>query len=351
MSRPKSERRRGNGRAIRPADLEHLDKGDLLELRLCDLPLALEESQVGTIVDRVRSQLAERGLRVRPHAWLADEWCSPDGIPGIGVPFYLAHPRLMRLERSMMLDCEGGSTREATMLVRHEFGHAMQHAFDLHRRRRWQRVFGIASRPYPDTYRPRPASKRFVHHLDGWYAQSHPVEDFAETFAVWLQPRSQWRRRYADWPALEKLEYVDELMAELAGLSPRRRSKARPYSIRSMRTTLREHYEAKQSRYHPGYSDAYDGDLRRLFSGEAGQGEPASTFLRRHRGDLRRAVSRGTGEYLFAIDQVMKEIIGRCRELGLRTQEENPPDPTEVAVLITVHAMNYLHTSRDVHIV
>jgi hypothetical protein len=237
------------------------------------------------------------------------------------------------------------------MLVRHEIGHAMQHAYELQRRRRWQKLFGLASAPYPNTYRPRPSSKRFVHHLDGWYAQSHPSEDFAETFAVWLSPRSRWRKRYAGWPALQKLEYVDKLMEELAGVAPTRRSRARPYAISNMRTSLREHYEAKQALYVPGYSVAYDRDLRRLFRGERGQGEAATSFLRRHRRDLRRHVSRATGNYLFAVDQVMKEIIGRCRELGLRTDPDEPPDPTEIAILITLHSMNYLHTAREVHVV
>lgn len=305
---------------------------------------------MGAVIDKVRGELSARGLRLRPDAWIADEWCSPDGIAGIGVPFYLAHPRLMRLEREMMLECEGASPRECAMLVRHEFGHAFQHAFALHRRKRWQKVFGVASVPYPDTYRPRPASKRFVHHLDGWYAQSHPVEDFAETFAVWLQPRARWRKRYDGWPALAKLEYIDELMGELAGKPAPRRSRARPWSITSIRTSLREHYTSKQARYGSGYSDAYDRDLRRLFSGVAGEGETATTFLRRHRRELRRVVSKGTGEYLFTIDQVMKEMIGRCRELKLRVDPKCPPDPMEVAVLVTVHAMNYLHTSRDVHV-
>jgi len=327
-----------------------MTKSQLLELRLCDLPLALDGTAVGAAVDKVRDELTDRGLRLRPDAWLADEWCCPDGIAGIGVPFYLAHPRLIRLERSMMLECEGASPRECIMLVRHEFGHAVQHAFELHRRKRWQRVFGVASKPYPDTYRPRPASRKYVQHLDGWYAQSHPAEDFAETFAVWLQPRARWRKRYAGWPALEKLEYLDELMDELAHTPVGRRSRARPWAISGSRLTLQDHYESKQARYGSGYSDAYDRDLRRLFRGGAGEGETAASFLRRHRGELRRVVSRGTGEYLFAIDQVMKWMIGRCRELGLRTDPQTPPDPMEIAVLVTVHAMNYLHTARDVHV-
>ena len=30
----------------------------------------------------------------------------------------------------------------------------------------------------------------------GAYAASHPEEDFAETFAVWLTPRSNWRQSF-----------------------------------------------------------------------------------------------------------------------------------------------------------
>ena len=126
----------------------------------------------------------------------------------------------MKLEKKMMLDAEGGTWSECMAILRHEAGHTIQHAYQLQRRRRWQELFGPSSKRYPRYYRPNPASRRYVQHLRLWYAQSHPDEDFAETFAVWLRPRSNWRTRYAGWPALKKLEYVDELMDEIAGKRP-----------------------------------------------------------------------------------------------------------------------------------
>jgi hypothetical protein len=171
----------------------------LLDLRLRDLGLAIEGTWLEDCVAELYGELASRGIALRPHVWLSHEWFSPAGVPGIAVPFYLAHPRLMRLERSQMLEVEGGTREECLRILRHECGHAIQHAYLVHRRRRWRELFGRSSQPYPDLYRPNPASRRFVQHLRLFYAQSHPDEDFAETFAVWLQPRHLWRRRYAGW--------------------------------------------------------------------------------------------------------------------------------------------------------
>jgi hypothetical protein len=115
----------------------------------------------------------------------------------------------------MTREVEGGNRPWLMRILRHEAGHALDTAYRLRRRRRWRDVFGPASLPYPERYRARPGSRRYVHHLGGWYAQAHPTEDFAETFAVWLAPRSGWRRQYAGWPALGKIEMVDELMSEV----------------------------------------------------------------------------------------------------------------------------------------
>ena len=184
--------------------------------------------------------MAEKGLeRVRPHGWMSSEWFSPSNTPGIAFPFYLAHPRLMRLERKMIIDVEGGTHAECMRILRHEAGHVLQHSYALHQHRRWRRLFGRSSTRYPSYYRPDPASRNFVQHLRLWYAQSHPDEDFAETFAVWLTPRSNWRKRYEGWPALKKLQYVDELMAEIAKQKPMltRRTEVEP--LRSLRHDAR----------------------------------------------------------------------------------------------------------------
>ena len=225
-----------------------LSDEQLLDLRICDLPIKIKGSFLEPHIKRLYSELNSRGIRFKPHVWLSGEWFSPDGVPGIAIPFYLAHPRLIKLERQQMLEIEGGTDTECLRILRHEAGHVVQRAYGLHRRRRWQQLFGNAGKRYPDHYRPDPTSKRYVQHLRRWYAQCHPDEDFAETFAVWLTPRSSWRKKYAEWPALKKLEYVDEVMSEIAGVKPipKRRTEMDP--MRELRMTLGEHYAAKRKR-------------------------------------------------------------------------------------------------------
>jgi hypothetical protein len=257
----------------------------------------------------------------------------------------------MRLERKMMFEVEGGTRGGCLKLLRHELGHAIDNAYSLYRRRSYQSVFGRARARYPTHYRPNPASKRFVQHLDGWYAQSHPAEDFAETFAVWLKPGSDWRNRYARWPAIKKLEYVDELMDKLAGERPRVKTRQRPYSLRTLRYSLREFYDHKRAYYEAGYSEAHDRDLFRLFSNEPRylRRPTAAYFLRRHRRELRERVAHWTGEYEFALDQILKEMIGRCRELKLRLTTSETRAKSEFAILLAVHTVNYLHRGNEWH--
>ena len=197
-----------------------LTDDELLEVRLKDLRVTVEGTWLESCLEALYRELDEHDIRVRPHAWISSEWFSPENTPGIAIPFYLAHPRLMQLEKKMILEVEGGTWSECMRILRHECGHVVTHAYQLYRRRRWQQLFGPSSKRYPRYYRANPASRNHVQNLRLWYAQSHPDEDFAETFAVWLRPRSHWRTRYADWPALKKLEYVDELMEEIAGKRP-----------------------------------------------------------------------------------------------------------------------------------
>lgn len=316
-----------------------------MQTRICDLGLRIEGSELAGRIERLYEELELRNLNFRPHCWLSEEWFSPDGIPGIAIPFYLAHPRLMRLEKNVMLEVEGGSEEWCMRILRHEAGHAIDNGYRLHRRRRWRELFGSFHEPYPDTYQPRPYSKSFVLHLDPWYAQSHPAEDFAETFAVWLKPRSRWRTQYEGWPARKKLEYVDELMAEIADTKPVVNSKRRIEPVRSIRTTLAEHYAAKRARYEVNFPSLYDRELRRLFSDSPeDRGRPsAAGFLRRNRAELRRVIARWTGQYQYIIDQILGVIIERCRQLKLRIVRPERELQRDALVMITAQTMNYLH--------
>src|SRR5512138_965336 len=195
-------------------DWPDLSDEQLLDVRLSDLRLSISGTLAARI-DQLRPELESRGLKLPVHFYLSNEWFTPDGGTAIAIPFYLAHPRLERLEESQMFEVEGGEHEWCMRILRHEAGHAIDHAFRLHRRRKRLDIFGPSSKPYPEFYTPKPYSKSFVLHLDSWYAQSHPDEDFAETFAVWLTPNSEWRHRYAEWKALPKLEYMDALMGTL----------------------------------------------------------------------------------------------------------------------------------------
>lgn len=321
---------------------------NLLDLRMCELELELDACWLADMVGRARDELARKELaRFRPHFYLSDEWLSPDGVPAVGLPFYLAHPRLIRLERKMMYEVEGNSIGTCLKLIRHELGHAVQHAYQLQRKRKWRALFGPSSEPYPQSYTPRPSSKRFVVHLDGWYAQAHPDEDFAETFAVWLDPRSAWRKRYRGWPALKKLQYVDELMGSICDQPHVVRSRAQPFAHKRVRKSLRTHYEERRSHYQVGFSDAYDSDLCRLFdAGKGARTEPAAVFLRRNRREVRELVARWTGDHIIAVDVILNQMIGRCRQLKLRTKG-GQPTKYEFMVMLTMHSMTYVYKGRD----
>jgi hypothetical protein len=316
----------------------------LLQLRFKDLGLRLEGTWVEECVQDLHAELEARDIRLKPHIWISDEWFSPDGVSGFAVPFYLVHKRLTQLERRQFLEVEGGTYNECMMILRHETGHAIQHGYQLQRRREWQRLFGKSSTRYPDAYRPNPASKRFVQHLRRWYAQSHPDEDFAETFAVWLRPRSDWRKRYKGWPAMKKLEYVDRLMGEIAGTRPVALDRRVLDPIRSIRKTLGEHYAERRKLYSVEYPKSYDYDLQRLFSDDPKHRRrpTAASFLRHHRADIRRIVSRWTGEYQFSLDQVLTDMIGRCRELRLRAAGDQRELFTNFLVLLTARTMGFL---------
>ena len=321
----------------------------LLDLRMSELDLSIEGSVLQKRIGDLEAELAGRGMVFRPHFWLSDEWFTPDGVPGIAIPFYLAHPRLARLEREQMLEVEGGTPSWCMRILRHELGHAIDNAYMLRRRRRRQALFGSSSIDYPEFYTPKPYSRSFVLHIDNWYAQSHPDEDFAETFAVWLNPRSDWRRRYHDWPALKKLEYMDELMKEIGSQPPLVGKRATVDPLHRLRRTLRQHYKRKAEHYALDYPDFYDRDLRRLFPqpAEDARTVPASRFINRIRKEVRRTVAAWTGVYQYTIDQVLEEMAERCDELQLRfvpgAEERTRAD---FIVVLTVQTMNYLHSGR-----
>jgi hypothetical protein len=327
---------------------EDLPEAELMNVRLRDLRLRIEGTWIEECLAVLHDDLAKRGLPVRPQAWLSTHWFVRRGTTGIAIPFYLAHPRLMSLERKQMREVEGGTRAEMMKILRHEMGHVLDNAYLLGRDPRVREHFGKWTTRYPEHYRPNPASRRFVQHLRLYYAQAHPHEDFAETFAVILGTRGErWRKKYADWPALKKLEFVDELLRELRDKPVRKTTRRRHAPLNRITMTLGEYYAEKLSRYDTSYPGLWDDDLKRLFSDDPRHRdrELASHFLRRNRGEIRRLVSNWTGEYRYTREQVLHDMIGRSRELKLRATGPERRLKMEFAILLTVKTMD-VHLRR-----
>src|SRR5215510_11994848 len=333
---------------VKAADWTTLSDEKLLEVRMCDLALSIEGTELGPRIAQLNGELEARGLKFKPQYYLADEWFTPDGVAAIAIPFYLAHPRLAKLENSQMLEVEGADHEGCMRILRHEAGHAIDNAYLLRRRPTRRRLFGNPATEYPEYYTPKPYSKSFVHHLDHWYAQSHPDEDFAETFAVWLDPQSQWSSQYSGWPAHRKLDYLDRLMREIARRRPPLKSTRVVDPLSRLRKTLGEHYRKKREHYGLDHPDFYDSDLRNLFSDAPGYAKnlPAARFVRKIRKDVRSTVAGFTESYQYTIDQLLEKIVTRCRELNLRLMDSEEVTKADFMVFLTVQTMNYLHSGR-----
>ncbi len=315
-------------------------------MRICDLGLQIDQSAIMPQIRQLYNELERKHMRIRPHFWLSDEWYCPDGIPGVAVPFFLAHPKLKQLEMDFMLEVEGGDPRWCMKLLRHETGHALLNAYKLTQDRGWRKTFGNPNAAYKDTYLPKPYSKRYVINLPGWYAQSHPHEDWAETFAVWLDPRSDWSHRYQHWPALNKLQYVDNLMQRVAHKRPQLRNKLTEYPIEKIKITLRQFYEEKRQRYGLDSPEFFDVDLRKLFceAHSLPRGTRASRYLRSVAKPTLHIVEKWTGEYKYRINEVLKDMVKRCDELGLHANPDDPDLLPNLIACVTMVVMNKLHS-------
>jgi len=321
---------------------------ELLKLRICDLGVRIEDSELHPRIEQLYTELATRSVFLRPDCYLGDEWFSPQGVPAIAIPFYLAHPRLKALELHQMLEVEGGTADWCQMLLRHECGHAVDHAYRFSSRNDWREVFGNPETEYaPETYTPRPYSKSFVRHLPNWYAQAHPDEDFAETFAVWLSAAPEdWRQRYRGWKALEKLKYVHGLMNEAATSQPSVTRGRRISEARKLRTTLGRHYAGRRKLYAEDFPDFYDADLRAIFGNGEATGEPAATMMRRHRAALITAIVQWTGQRKYTVSMLVKKLILRCSALKLMTPKDSVRLHFELASYLASLVTNHLYTGR-----
>jgi hypothetical protein len=317
-----------------------MNEEELLNQQICKLNLTIKGTKIEKAIQKLYKELDDRNIEFKPPCYLTDEWFSPEGIPAIGIPFYLTHPRLIQLERKMMLKVEGETEKWCMKLLRHETGHAINHAYKLYRKTRWRELFGSAHlKQYsPSNYSVHPYSKRYVIHLDNHYAQAHPEEDFAETFAVWINPENNWQVKYQDWPALKKLNYVNRLIRNIARQEPLVTSTKRPFSASRMRSTLANYYNRRKKLLEKDLPDYYDRALLQLFTNSDSNSvkKEASHFLISHKDKIINTVSHWSGIRKYDINEVIKKLIGRCKEMQLYTTSD---DTMNITAFIATHIL------------
>jgi len=233
------------------------------------------------------------------------------------------------------------------MYLRHEAGHAFTYAYKLHNSPEWKKTFGPFRRPYHDNYQPAPFSRDYVRHLPGWYAQKHPDEDFAETFAVWLTPRSNWRKRYRGWGAMSKLRYLNRLARKLGKSEPARRRGQTDLTVDEMDTTVADFYHLQQAaREEIAVTELTpDTDLRDIFpvSKRRKTALPAHEFLHQHRKAVIDKVAQWTGAQRPLIKTLMDTIEKRAGELDLRTDKTRGAEHlAEITAYVTALVMTYV---------
>jgi hypothetical protein len=324
---------------------------ELLNTHICDLGLAIEESPMEPHIHRLYRELTAKGLDFQPEVYATDGWGCPDEVPVIGVPFYLMDKHLARIEEEQTGEIENGQL--IMMLLRHEAGHAINYAYRLYKQAEWVEMFGSFSRPYRDSFRPNPFSRQFVRHIvhhqyGRTYAQKHPDEDFAETFAVWLTPRSGWRRRYRNWPALRKLCYVDSLMKSIRGEPPKCTRGPLCTPVEGMDMLLAEHYGQRSERYRAAAQGYVDDKLREVFPQVRGRTLlRAADLLRKHHDDLLGRVTRWSNLDGDEVGTLLTKLEDRADILDLLFRKRQASEKLmDVTALATSLALDFAYTGR-----
>lgn len=338
-------------KVVQTDTLTDLSDADILKLRFKNIGLSIKESEVEAQVQQLYAELEAKGLQFRPQIFFGDEWFSPEGMNAISIPFYLANTRLKNLEQAMMLEVEGGDPEWFMKLLRHEAGHCFDHCYRFSKRKKWSKIFGSPNKEYlPETYRPQPYSKSYVKHLERWYAQAHPDEDFAETFAVWLTPGIDWKKEYGRWPgALGKLKYMDQLSRESQKMKISAEKGRLPSAIARLTSTLEKYYLRRKKENADEYPDFYDSDLKKIFNGDLELSKrdfSAQRFMHRERKAIVSTVAWATSERKFTIDALVKRLIERCEKLELRLGKSETQTTMEVASFLTSLVKNYLFTGK-----
>ena len=176
----------------------------------------------------------------------------------------------------------------------------------------------------------------------------HPDEDFAETFAVWLTPRSGWRRRYHYWPALAKLKFVDGLMRRIRKRKPRRTGGKLIHPIEEMTMPLAEHYGQRAERFRAAAQGFVDDRLRVVFPRFSGNSAIAAKDLlkKNHKGLLER-LTRWLSLDKDEAEAILQKLEDRAAALRLKVAARDETERLfDIAAMATALAVEFAYCGR-----
>jgi hypothetical protein len=332
----------------------------LLSTRICDLQIQ-PEGVLAECIEQVTAEVRDRGISFIPSYYLGDDdfWTS-DRAVSVNVPWYLSNSVLWQLVNDHLFEY---SRSEVLMYLRHETGHALNYAFELWRRKDWIQMFGDFRRPYRDVYNPNPWSRDYVRYLHRagmyHYAQKHPDEDWAESFAVWLDPASRWKRRYRDWQvAFAKLEYVDrivELEGACKGTPPNARLGLRlPYT--EIKETVAEYFDIDHA-VDPDLAE-YRRDLLEIFPrkgprargrspamGKTQNAQSAARFIQQHQRLLVNKLSGWIGNSdRRVIEKFLRQLQAVCTYEHLVVPDNRRNEKiVDLTIVATWHVVDGIH--------
>lgn len=320
---------------------------ELLQARIKDLTLHLKGTRLEKQINQLYEELEAAGITLRPECYLSDQWGCPSGVPVIGIPFYLADQKLLQIEDALGAGAE--TERDIMMYLRHEAGHAFNYAYKLYESDAWTKTFGDFSKPYLETYKPHPFSRKYVAHLSGWYAQKHPDEDFAETFAVFITPGSNWAERYKGWGAIKKLEFMRDVVANVGRTAAPVTLTDRDLDVGEMEETVLDHYRqrALEEKIDHSIGEQLDQDLAQLFELEGVGNTNADTLLRSERQALIVAVTQYSGVSRAVVKSLLDHLTERVAAMKLSVHRDQAREyTTKLTALLTTLAMNFLYTDK-----
>lgn len=318
----------------------------LLGTKISKLKLGLSAPPLSHCISALYMELDRAGIRFHPQCYLSNGWGCPDLVPVIGIPFHLARADLSRLHREMGYDVEDKPT--IMRLLRHETGHAINYAYRFYRRRTWRGVFGPFHQAYCDHYAPNPFSAAHVTYSKHYYAQKHPDEDFAEAFAVWLDPHIRWRKLYAGTPAINKILFVERLMRRAGPLVPPVRSGNKDIPVSDMNFTLADYYGGMPGSLRESSLEYLKQLLHKIFdSSRRNGGMRADIFLRSHASLLIDRISFWAGLDRKTVERIFHGFAGKAASLNLRLRRKNAERAiVDLASVLTFHVFTYVHTRK-----